>query len=87
MKQIRKVRGSKKVIDHDRVYDKKPKMASSGSKMKKVYLGSSYKDVMIATKKPMSSIKIGESKSLIRYAKGSQEYVVPRKNVKLIRDN
>ena len=50
-----------------------------------VYLGGTYKGATITNKKPKTAIKLGESTSFNRYCVGTKEYIIPKKDVKVIR--
>ena len=52
----------------------------------KVYLGKSYRGSIIARRKPKGSIKVASLSHYNRYVKGTKEYLIPRKNVRLIQE-
>jgi len=51
----------------------------------RVCIGKSYKDAVIAKKKPKNSVKIGETKSFIRYVLGAKVYLLARKGYVLVK--
>ena len=50
-----------------------------------VHLGRGFKNIKIVKKKPPTAIKIGGTKHFTRYARGAEEFVVPKKGVTLKR--
>lgn len=53
--------------------------------MVKVYLGKTHNKTKIVKLKPKYSIKVGSTKHILFYGKGTETFAMPRKGVKLFK--